>query len=163
MESGRPGVRLRALVTGGPPGTCPVVAALERQGFSVATERWAGRRGAVPLPPGPFDCYVQLPWASPPGDAARWLPDRLDARVDLLAAVAPRLAPRANVVLAVDDGDTGRAEASADLLSALAMVVLEESGRPDVRVSTGPAAELCGPPGAQAARGGVMLQAATGG
>ena len=150
-------------MTGGPAGTCPVVAALERQGFSVATERWAGPQGPVPLPPGPFDCYVQLPWASPPGDAARWLPDGLGARVDLLAAVAPRLAPGANVVLAVDDADGSRPEMSAGLLSALAIVTLEESGRPHVRVLTGSAAELCGPPGAQAARGGVMLQAATGG
>src|SRR5919206_2937243 len=122
MESSRPGVRLRALVTGGPAGTCAAVAALEHRGFSVTTQPWAGRWGPVPLPSGPFHCYVQLPWASPPGVAAGWLPDGLGARVDLLAAVAPRLSPKAVVVLAVDDGDTERAEASADLLSALAMV-----------------------------------------
>ena len=137
---------LRALVTGGPGRSCAVVAALERSGFSVTAEHRAPDSpwGPVPLPSGPLQCYAQLPWLPHPGggDAFPML-DCLAARLDLLAAVAPRLGPEAAVVLAVEDADPRRPEANADLLSALALVILEDSGRPEARVMTVPAAELC--------------------
>jgi hypothetical protein len=148
MESGGATTRWRALVTGGPSGTCAVVAALERRGFSVATEHGTAQWGPMRLPAGPFHCYAQLPWVSS-STVTVWMPDSLAARLDLLAAVAPRLGPRAAVVLAVEDPDPRRPEASADLLTALAMVTLEESGHPDARVVTLPADQLCGPAGSQ--------------
>jgi hypothetical protein len=148
MEIGGAMAQWRALVTGGPSGTCAVVAALERRGFTVVTEHGAAPWGPVRLPAGPFHCYVQLPWVSFSTATAVWMPDSLAARLDLLAAVAPRLGARAAVVLAVEDTDPRRPDASADLLAALAMVTLEEAGRPDAQVVTLPAAQLCGLSGA---------------
>ncbi len=135
---------LRALVTGGAGWGTAVIPALERRGFSVVAEHCASSGGPVQLSEGPFQCYVQLPWSSPPGRAAAptWMSDALVPRLELLAAVASRLAPRASVLLALDGSDTHNAGAATGLLEALALVVLEECGRPEACVSTVPAAEL---------------------
>ena len=103
-----------ALLTGAPTHAAAATALLERGGFSVLD--------GSPPPAPPVDCYLQLPAA---GGAGRDLAARLDA----LVAVAARLDRRASVLLAVDDGDAGRA-VSDELLVALAQVVLEDYGRP---------------------------------
>jgi len=124
-----------ALLTGAPTHAAAATALLERGGFSVLD--------GSPPPAPPVDCYLQLPAA---GGAGRDLAARLDA----LVAVAARLDRRASVLLAVDDGDAGRA-VSDELLVALAQVVLEDYGRPEARVTAVAVAELYTPAAALSA------------
>lgn len=127
-----------ALVTGDAAETATVTAGLARRGFAVHE---AGPSGGGVLPAGGIDCYVQLPGGSSrtgrgPGR------EGLAGRLDLLAQAARRLSPLATVLLAVDDTDPSPAARSADLLAALALVVLEEAGRERVRVVVVAAADL---------------------
>jgi len=119
-----------ALLTGAPAHAAAASALLERRGFSVLD--------GLPLPAPPVDCYLQLPATGRPG---RDLPTRLDT----LVAVAAHLDRRATVLLALDDNDAGRVAVSAELLVALALVVLEDYGRPDARVAVLTLADLYEP------------------
>ena len=124
-----------ALVTGSRPYLRPAATALARTGFNVVT--W--ETPASPPPPvGPFDCYVQLPGA-----------DGLVGRLDTLAAVAGRLGPNASVLLGVEDADPGarpqQGATAPDLLEAMALALLEDLGRPAVRVAVLSVGDLCRP------------------
>lgn len=127
-----------ALVTGETTETGVVSAGFERQGFDVHS---AAPWGMGELPPGGIDCYVQLPSGQAP-TAPVVGRGGLVGRLDLLALIARRLSPEATVLLAVDGGGTPGPRSSDDLLSTLAGVVLEQAGRPHVRVEIVPAGEL---------------------
>jgi hypothetical protein len=124
-----------ALVTGSHPHVGPAATALARTGFSVVT--WETPASAGP-PGGPFDCYVQLPCA-----------ESLVCRMDTLAAVAARLGPNASVLLGVEDADPSAARQpgtlAPDLLAAVALVLLEDLGRPTTTVTVLSVDELCRP------------------
>lgn len=109
-----------ALITGTADAAAAAAAVLTQRGWKVVGESSAA---------GPVNCYVQMPVGY----------QGLSARVDLLAGVASRLGDDATVLLAVDD------EAHpADLLAAMARVVLEDAGHADARISVIPAAALTG-------------------
>jgi hypothetical protein len=109
-----------ALLTGAPTHAAAATALLERRGYSVIDGS---------LAPAPhLQCYLQLPATTRAGRD-------LAARLDTLVAVAAHLDRRATVLLVVDDSDAGRAGVSAELLVALALVVLEDYGRADARVA----------------------------
>ena len=119
-----------ALVTGDAAETGAVAAGFERRGFAVQT---AAPWGSGHLPAGGIDCYVQLPVGT--GAAGPVLGrGGLVGRLDLLALMARRLSPLATVLLAVDRTDPFEPGSPDDMLAALALVVLEEAGRDQVKV-----------------------------
>jgi hypothetical protein len=124
-----------ALVTGSCPHIGPTATALARTGFNVVT--WETPT-APPPPGGPFDCYVQLPSA-----------DGLVCRMDTLAAVAARLRPDASVLLAVENADPSfdppAGSVAPDLLSAVALALLEDLGHSTTRVAVLSVGDLCRP------------------
>jgi len=142
-----------ALVTGTRQHLGPAAATLGRAGFEVMT--WATDSSAAPAG-GPFDCYVQLPCtaadlpaaAATCGRPGRRAADDLVCRTDALAAVAARLKPNASILLAVDEpasSDPQRKMLPADLLSAVALALLEDLGRPTSRLAVVPVAALATP------------------
>lgn len=128
-----------ALVTGNPADGEAVAALLRRRSYRVCS----AFRGDRPPGPGEVACYVQLPWSADDGGCEP-LRDGLAGRLDLLAAVAPSLAPRATVLLAVADDSLGRFGTSPELLAAIATVMLEDLAC-DARVVALPASELARP------------------
>ena len=133
-----------ALVTGTREHLGAAAAALGRTGFAVTT--WESNAGAEPA--GPFDCYLQLPCGpADPGGGGRVAAPDLVGRIDALAAVAGRLGPDASVLLGVEDAEPSatpsRASLASDLLAAVALALLEDLGRPTVRVTVLPVADLC--------------------
>ncbi len=133
-----------ALVTGEAMEAAAVSAGFERHGFEVhVAAPWGSNR----LPAGGIDCYVQLPGrgcdqVSTMPAAASLGRGYLVGRLDLLALLARRLSPLATVLLAVEEPDPFHPGSPHDLLAALAAVVLEDAGRPNVRVVVLPAEEL---------------------
>jgi hypothetical protein len=132
-----------ALITGLPGQLGSAGAALDRAGYDVVT--WDTSAATAPPPAGPmFDCYVQLPCDQ--GAAAQDLAWRIEA----LAAVARRLGPAASVLFAVGESDPPadpRTRGLApDLLAAVALVLLEDLGRPTARVAVLPVEALCRAP-----------------
>lgn len=126
-------------MTGGTADTDAVAAALGRHGYGVWVSASPG-----PMPPmESVDCYVQMPWQQEP-TAAGWSQESLVARLDVLAAVASHLSPRATVLLGVEESDPARFSPSEELLAALALVVLADLGRADARVVALPAGQLRG-------------------
>jgi hypothetical protein len=131
-----------ALVTGRREQLGAAGAALGRTGFDVTS--WEEVTNPLPLPDGPFDCYVQLPCGrtGPPARAAA----DLVCRVDALAAVAGRLRPMASVLLGVEEVEPSTAPErvlAPDLLAAVALALLEDLGRPEARVAVLSVADLC--------------------
>lgn len=108
-----------ALVTGAPDWVPPVAIALKSEGFDILS---AGEE--TPLTPGSLDCYVQLPGGLPAADqpalsrARAVVADELLARVDVVARLAPYLAPHAVVVLVGEEPLRWLLEMLADALAA---------------------------------------------
>jgi hypothetical protein len=120
-----------ALVTGTIEDTQGVALALKGEGLDVYL--WEGPTSGASKPPllGLVDCYVQLPpgpaqWSN--AGASPVLPGPFLYRLDIVAAVAPFLAPDAAVVLVVDgpDWDPSRRQA----LRALAEAAIAEQAEP---------------------------------
>jgi hypothetical protein len=137
-----------ALITGSREQLGSAGEALGRNGFDVVT--WE-ITNPLPLPDGPFDCYVQLPCGRTDPVTGRPPVADLVSRVDALAAVVGRLGPSASVLLGVEDsGPAGALEPGSlapDLLAAVALALLEDLGRPAARVAVLAVADLCRPAG----------------
>lgn len=126
-----------ALVTGSAAASASMAALLRARAYQVAL---GTEPGALPEVEG-VTCYVQLPWSAE-GARPDVLRDGLAGRLDLLAAIAPCLSPRATVLLGLAEEAPEGSGASAELLQAIAMVLLEDMGC-QARVVALPADALC--------------------
>ena len=129
-----------ALVTG-PVGErrSGISVALKSAGFDVVVA--APDAGPITGDAGSVDCFVQVPDEPPPrgDDALQWAREvvrqTLLERFDLIAHIAPLLAPRGKVVLVANEAEPRAPGVDAKLLRVLIMGILADHGHDGVRVA----------------------------